>query len=88
MTPAKYFGRYKLRSCEIMQQIVNHESFLKLLLKSQIPDFNLDTAIYESSKFDEANQTWNFSFGHNNANGYGKNDKIPKFIFDSASHLI
>jgi hypothetical protein len=48
------------------------DRFLKSLLSSQIPDFNLGTAIYESSRFDEANQTWNFSFGHNNANGYGK----------------
>ena len=38
----------------------------------QIPNFNPEVAIYESSKFDHADQSWNFSFGHNNANGYGE----------------
>ena len=31
----------------------------------------MDQAIYESNIFDHVGQRWNFSFGHNNADGYG-----------------
>lgn len=31
----------------------------------------MDQAIYESNIFEHGGQRWNFSFGHNNADGYG-----------------
>lgn len=72
--PNEIFWEVHPSTSWISLSILDHKTFLKTIRSCQISDFSLDTAIYESSKFDHANQTWNFSFGHNNADGYGNNN--------------